>query len=175
MHRPAFPRIRVGLTTAVAIAITGLLLWQYFTVGVPSHSFMAREDMPSISNWWGALTLPLLAWLALGNVAARISAGRVSERAALGGALGALLFGLVLAISYELRIDDIPKAQVMLVPALALFVPLYRAEYLLGFVLAMAYTFGGVLPLVIGSVLAAAGAIIYLLPRWLLGRFRVKR
>lgn len=175
MDRSELARLRVGSTIAVAATITALLVWQHFNGGVPSHSFMARADMPSISNWWGALTLPLLTWFALGNVAARLSAGRVSERAALGGAAGALIFGLVLAVSFELGMNEIPSAQVRLVPLIALFAPLYRAEYLLGFVLALAYTFGGVLPLLIGTVLAAGGAVLYLAPRWLLRRFRVKR
>lgn len=168
-------RLRTGATLGVAATVTALLTWQHFTGGVPSHSFMARDDMPSISNWWGVLTLPTLTWFALGNIGARLGAGRVTARAALAGALGALLFGLVLAVAYELRINEIPRAQIRLVPLLALVVPLYRAEYLLGFVLALAYTFGGVLPLLIGAVLAAGGAVLYLAPRWLLRRFRVER
>ena len=173
--RPQFARLRIGATVGVAGTIGSLLTWQYFNGGVPSHSFMAREDMPSMSNWWGALTLPLLTWFALGNIGSRLAAGRVTERAALLGALGGLLFGAVLAIAYELKYNDIPSTQVQIIPVFALFVPIYRAEYLLGFVLALAYTFGGVLPLIIGTVFALVGAVLYLAPRWVLRRFRMKR
>jgi hypothetical protein len=49
--------------------------------------------------------------------------------------------------------DDVPGYLILALFPLALFLPIYRAERLLGFVLAMTYTFGGVLPTVIGSVL----------------------
>lgn len=175
MDRTAFTRFRIGATLAVTAVIGTLLVWQHFNGGVPSHSFMARDDMPSISNGWGALTLPLLTWFALGNVGTRLAAGRVTERAATLGALGGLLFGAVLATAFELKYNDIPGAQVQLVPVFALFVPIYRAECILGFVLALAYTFGGVLPLIIATVLAVIGAVMYHAPRWVLRRFRVKR
>jgi len=175
MDRTAVSRSRAGLTLGMAAAVLALLLWQRSHGGVPSHSFLARADMPSISNWWGALTLPLLTWLALGNIGARLAAGRVTGRAALGGALGAFLFGVVLALAFKLGVDEVPSAQVTGIPLLALFVPLYRAEYVLGFVIALSYTFGGVLPLVIATVLATVGAMIHLAPRWLLRRFRARR
>jgi hypothetical protein len=168
-------RTRLSITAAVSLAIWSLLVWQHLHDGVPAHSFMARDDMPSISNWWGALTLPLLTWFALGSIQSRLAAGRVSARAAIGGAIGAFLFGAILAGSYSLGYSDVPRMQVRVLPLLALAFPVYRAEYVLGFVLALSYTFGGVLPLVIGSVFALLGAVLYLAPRWVLRRFRVKR
>lgn len=95
-------RTRLTLTAIVSLAIWSLLIWQQLHDGVPAHSFMARDDMPSISNWWGALTLPLLTWIALGSIQSRLAAGRVSARAAIGGAVGAFIFGAVLAGSYML-------------------------------------------------------------------------
>jgi hypothetical protein len=167
-------RTRLSITAAVSLAIWTLLIWQQLHDGVPAHSFMARDDMPSISNWWGALTLPLLTWFALGSVQSRLAAGRVSARAALGGAIGAFVFGAILAGSYSLGYSDVPRMQVRVLPLFALAFPVYRAEYVLGFVLALSYTFGGVLPLVIGSVFALGGAVLYLAPRWVLRRFGVK-
>ncbi len=175
MHLAAFARFRIGSTLAVGATIVAVLAWQQLNGGVPSHSFMARADMPSISNWWGALTLPLLTWFALGRLGLRLADGRTSERAALAGGAGALLFGAVLATAFTLGYNEIPSAQVTIVPLIALVVPIYRAEYLLGFVLALAYTFGGVLPLIIGTVLATVGFVLHRGPRWLLRRFRMKR
>lgn len=175
MDRTAFARFRIGATLAITGAICSLLIWQLFNGGVPSHSFMARDDMPSISNWWGALTLPLLTWLALGRVGLRLEHGRTSARAAIAGGVGALVFGAVLSAAFTLGYDDIPSAQLQIVPLIALLVPLYRAEYLLGFVLALAYTFGGVLPLVIGTVLAAVGFVLHCGPRWVFRRLRLNR
>jgi hypothetical protein len=131
--------------------------------------------MPSISNWWGALTLPLLTWLALGRVGLRLKDSRTSASAAIAGGVGALVFGAVLSAAFTLGYSAIPNAQVQIVPLIAFFVPIYRAEYLLGFVLALAYTFGGVLPLVIGSVLAAVGFVLHRGPRWVLRRARSGR
>jgi hypothetical protein len=175
MDRTAFTRFRIGATLVIAAAIGSLLTWQLFNGGVPSHSFMARDDMPSISNWWGALTLPLLTWIALGRLGVRLADGRTSARGAIAGGLGAMVFGAVLSTAFTLGYSAIPGAQMQMAPLIALFLPIYRAEYLLGFVLALAYTFGGVLPLVIGTVLAAVGFVLHRGPRWLLRRFRVKR
>ena len=36
---------------------------------------------------------------------------------------------------------------------LALFIPLYRPQYFLGFILSMTYGFGGVLPVIFGLIL----------------------
>jgi hypothetical protein len=167
-------RTRVLLTAIVAIAIGSLLSWQQLNGGVPSHSFLARKDMPSISNWWGLLTLPLLTWFALGNLQGRLAAGRTTRQAALLGAAGAAAFGALLAGSYTLGYAEVPRMQVNLIPVLALAFPIYRAEYLLGFVLALSYTFGGVLPLVIGTVFALGGAALHIVPRWLWQRVRRK-
>ncbi len=167
-------RSRALLSIAVALTVWSLLVWQQLHDGVPSHSFMARDDMPSISNWWGGLTLPLLTWLALGNTQSRIAKGRTSAKAALMGAVGAVVFGAVLATAFSLGYSEIPNVQVQLIPLLALAFPIYRAEYILGFVLAMSYTFGGVLPLVIATVFALGGAVLYLAPRWMIRRFARK-
>jgi hypothetical protein len=44
----------------------------------------------------------------------------------------------------------------------ALFLPVYRAEYLLGFVIGMSFTFGVVLPTGVGTILGLAGVVLYL-------------
>ena len=44
---------------------------------------------------------------------------------------------------------------------LALFVPIYRAECVLGFILAMTVPFGAVLPTVFATVMSLAAVILY--------------
>ena len=44
---------------------------------------------------------------------------------------------------------------------LAMFFPIYRAECLLGFVIGMTFTFGGVLPTVFGSILVLVSVTLY--------------
>ena len=43
----------------------------------------------------------------------------------------------------------------------AIFIPIFKSEYFLGFVLGLTYTFGGALPIIIGLVLVTAFYIIY--------------
>ena len=48
---------------------------------------------------------------------------------------------------------------------LALMLPVYRAECVLGFVLGMTFTFGAILPTVVASVIAAFSALVHLCVR----------
>jgi hypothetical protein len=43
----------------------------------------------------------------------------------------------------------------------ALFLPIYRAESVLGFVLGMTFAFGSVLPILFGSIVALLSALLY--------------
>ena len=57
---------------------------------------------------------------------------------------------------------------------LAFFKPLYKSEYLLGFVLGATFTFGGMIPMGFGSVLALLFFMFYTIGRILLGLLRSK-
>lgn len=166
-----FLRSRIYFTVIITLAIWGLLAWNYLHGGVPSHHILAREDMPSISNWWGGILLPVLTWFLLYRaqkrlnlLAAKKSMGEVKVKVAIGFGVG-LLFGLLLSIFFVLGISELPGYMILSVFIGALFFPVYRAECLLGFVIGMTYTFGAVLPTAIGSMLALVGALIYLLIR----------
>jgi hypothetical protein len=149
-------------TAAVAAADWMFLVWQHFHGGVPSHHFLDRSDMPAISNWWGGLLLPLMAWFLIGRVQKRVaSQGEASKRYAMIGFFCGLLFGVLLSAAFTLGADQVSNGMFESLFLLAFFVPIYRAEYLLGFVLGMAYTFGGVLPSIVGSVVAIITMVIY--------------
>jgi hypothetical protein len=178
MEENTFLKIRVYFTTIVTLAIWSLLAWNYYHGGVPSHHLLARADMPSISNWWGGLLLPLLTWFLLYRIAGRLSSTpeENSNTSKLPinivyGFGGALLFGIFLSSFYTLGYADIPGYMVNGLFILALFFPIYRAECLLGFVIGMTFTFGAVLPTAVGSVFGLIGAILYLLVRSLLLKF----
>jgi hypothetical protein len=66
-----------------------------------------------------------------------------------------------MSLLWELRFEEVLSYLIYLPFLAALFVPVYRPEYLLGFVIGMAYTFGGVLPILIGFVLAAVCLVIH--------------
>ena len=55
-------RLRAGLTVVATLALWSLLLWQHFHQGVPAHHLLDNPDLPVVSNWYGGLLLPVLAW-----------------------------------------------------------------------------------------------------------------
>ena len=155
-------RVRTLGTALVVAAEWTFLVWQNFHGGVVSHHLLNRADMPAISNWWGGLLLPLMTWFLIGRVYRRVASQTgVSLRYALIGFIGALCFGVLLSVFFTLRDDQVTGVIFESLFVVALVVPIYRAEYLLGFVLGMAYTFGGVLPSIVGSVMALITMVIY--------------
>lgn len=168
MNEHSFFKIRIYFTVLVTIAIGSLLAWNYTHGGVPSHHILADETLPQISNWWGGAVLPLLAWFLLYRIQKRIFSnnedkeiGKKITNAVLGFA-SALIFGILLSVFFRLGHNNISGNMMLSIFPLALFVPLYRSEYLLGFVIGMTYTFGAVLPTGIGFILIAITAIIHL-------------
>lgn len=148
-------KLTFGLATVIAVA----LLWQHLHGGVPAHHLLAREDLPSLSNWWGVLLLPALAWLTLGRVDILRAEGR--ERAAVRDGAVAALLGLALAVFFTLGRVDVCQLIMQGVLLLALFFPIYRAACMLGFALGMTYAFGPVLPVLVVCVLAGVGFLLH--------------
>ncbi len=66
--------------------------------------------------------------------------------------LGALVYGAAMATSFGLGAQNITFAALVGLFISALVFPVYRAEYVLGFVVGMTTTFGGVLPLIVAVV-----------------------
>lgn len=156
--------MRRQLTLAVALATGLLLAWQQLTTGVPAHHLLARADMPAISNWWGLLLLPLLAWVAASRIEARYG-GVAAASGAVPGFLGGLLFGGAVALFFSLGRADLCGYLMQGLVLLALFYPIYRSESLLGLAFGMTYAFGPVLPVLVACVLAVGGYVLYQLPR----------
>jgi hypothetical protein len=150
------------------VFIWALLLWDYFHGGVPSHHLLQNKDLPSFSNWWGGILLPLLTWFLLYRAQVRIekeSTSSVVPNSFVAYFVGALLFGMVLSVFFTLGNQDIPFYMLVGLLVLALFLPLYRAECLLGFVIGMTFTFGGVLPILIGTILVFLCSLLCLVLR----------
>jgi hypothetical protein len=164
----SFPFKKTGLAilATVSVAIWALLVWEYYHGGVPSHSFMARKDMPSISNWWGGLLLPLLTYFSLYRLQKRLfltngsnSISPKQVQTVLLLFVGGFLYAGSMAYCFETEKSGING---VLFPALllwALIFPLYRVEFFLGFVLGMTYTFGAILPTFIASVFVSISFI----------------
>ena len=136
--------------------MAGLLLLEHLQGGVVSHHLLARRDMPKISNWWGILIVPLLTWILLSLMQKRHSSSAIDHKTVskqeAQGFISALIFGIFLTILYY-KAPELPGYFMLGTFVLALFIPIYRPQYFMGFVLSMAYGFGGVLPVIFGLIL----------------------
>jgi len=141
------------------------LAWEYTHGGVVSHHFLASHDMPAISNWWGLVILPMLGWLASWFVIRRAAEESKVLPKAFAGALGALLIGIALSFSYQTGHEQISSYIFFGVLLSGLLLPIYRAEYVFGFVLGMAFVFGAVLPILAALIGVTISAIFHLLIR----------
>jgi hypothetical protein len=119
------------------------LLWEHFHGGVVSHNLLNRADLPAISNRWGLLTLPVLAWFAVWRAEKE---GR-SPRAFTLGFLVGLLFGIGIAALFRANLHDLILYVLGAAVLFGLALPAYRLECVLGFFVGAMFVFGGVLPL----------------------------
>jgi hypothetical protein len=168
MNERSFYKGRIYFSLFITIAIWSLLVFYVYHGGVPGHHILANENLPEISNWWGGLLLPLLAWFLSYRTQKRIfykSDGYPDpsnqQQFALYGFVGSLIYGILVATSFAFENTDITGNMMLALLPMALFIPIYRAEYILGFVIGMTFTFGAVLPTGIASLFAAVGFVIY--------------
>ncbi|MBD8530250.1 MULTISPECIES: hypothetical protein [unclassified Massilia] len=155
--------------------MTLLLSWQHLHGGVPAHHLLADPGLPALSNWWGLLTLPLLAWFLLGRVERRRQARPHAAHGDFAAFTGALVFGAVLSLLFTAGQSTATENMVQGLALLALFYPIHRAACVLGFVVGMTWTFGAVLPMIAAAIFAAAGAAIYYGVRFIYSRALVLR
>lgn len=137
---------------------------EHFRGGVVSHHLLANEDLPKISNWWGVLTVPVISWFILSIIQKR-NISMDNERlpiskSQLYGFIAAFLFGIIITIFFYSSLE-IHKYLLLLTFALALFIPIYKPAYYLGFILSMTYGFGGILPVIFGGFLIVVYTIEY--------------
>ena len=163
---------RLRLTGLVMLGELALLMWEHFNGGVVRHHILHRADMPAISNWWGLLLLPALTWFLIGRIQSRIALTSDGQEATSGlpvrvitGFVGSLVIGILLSVAFTLHYESAASNLFLGTLFLALVLPVYRAECVLGFVLGMNFTFGAVLPTIFGSIIGAGSAAIHLLLR----------
>jgi hypothetical protein len=147
------------------------LLWEHLNGGVITHHLLAREDLPGISNWWGLLTITSLTWISFYQIHKRQRQNPELEKTIISRFFAAFVFGLIASILWELNLDEILPFYILLPLPIAFLIPLHRQEYLLGFVLGMLFTFGGILPILVGLVLTFLCFCLYKLVRILKSLF----
>ncbi len=168
MTKVQFSRMRLRFTGVIALGIWAVLLWKHFHGGVPTHHLLRRADLPGLSCWWDALILPSLTWMLLARIHPRLvmkeeegSANQKLSHDALLGFCAAILVGVLLSVLFTFGQETTLSYLMDALLIAALWLPIYRAECVLGFVLGMTFTFGSVLPLLFGSIVAGVSAVLY--------------
>jgi|ERR1017187_953577 hypothetical protein len=161
-------KLRLIITVIISVLILGLLIWDYFHDGVPSHHILDQKNLPAISNWWSGILLPILTWILLGKIKSRIenqtkidsqyksAITRVLVRFSIG-----LVFGIILSVSFINNYKPFLDNVLYLLLILSFIAPIFFSEFILGFVLGMTYTFGAILPTAFILIMAAIGFVIY--------------
>jgi len=165
MTADAYRRLRVGLVLLLFLGTAGLLLWRWSHGGIPVHHVLRRGELPGLSTAWDPLVLPLLAWVLSGRVRRRLLGDPSQAR----GVALALALSATLSLAFSLGFESLPPKLVNGVVLLALFLPIYRAECVLGWVVGGVVTFGALLPTAFATLLAGLGFLLFHLTR-LLGR-----
>ena len=162
LHARAPAAFRIGFTALIALAEAAHLAWEHLHGGIISHHLLNDPTMPALWNGWGLVVLPVLAWIASSR-AFQLTEGawRLHRPFAL-RLLSALLAGLALSVAFSYGREDIAGMVLVGLLLSALAVRAYRVEYLLGFVLGMAFTFGALLPTLIGGCIALLSAAVWL-------------
>ncbi|WP_199730837.1 hypothetical protein [Luteimonas sp. 100069] len=155
---------RIWIVVAVAVAELAHLAWEHLHGGIVSHHLLADPGLPAVWNGWGLVLLPALAWWTSGRFVRRIARHDDRRRAMVGGVAGfavAAIAGVLLSAAFLQGREDLASLVLFSAFGLALLLPGYRAECVLGFVLAMTFVFGAVLPLMIASVVAGVSMLAH--------------
>lgn len=171
-------RSRILITAVVTLLVWSHIAWDYFHEGIPVHYLLHNADLPGIPNWLGAIVLPFFTWFLLSRIHKRINMAAIplaseSIRKVILRFILAFAISVSIAIFFTLEIDliDYIMGSIFL---LAFVFPLYKSEYLLGWVIGSAFTFGAIIPIGFGSLFALIFYIFYKLRNLILGLFHSK-
>ncbi|XOV78519.1 MAG: hypothetical protein ACFHVJ_16480 [Aestuariibacter sp.] len=155
MDQTQFDKVRNWLFLAVVVFAVVHLTYEHFNGGIVTHHLFMRADLPGLSNWWELLILPLLVWISASVIKKRIysqskgdSDARIGLRPVFNGFLGMLLVSTVQSIAFVTGYQSITMYLAGAVLLAALFLPLYRLEYILGHVIGSTFVFGPAIPFV---------------------------
>ena len=168
LQRQNKTKIKALITGIVTIFILCFLGWEHLNGGVASHHILQQKSLPAISNWWSGLLLPVFTWFLLSRTEKRLDKQALQVKhthnlqdQVLKLFIAGLVLGALIATSftngYSVILDNVPYIILML----SFIIPIYYAEFILGFILAMTFTFGAILPTVFILLLAAIGMLTY--------------
>lgn len=154
---------RIRFTLAIILFACLHLTLEILNGGVNVHYPLMDEDMPAISNWWGLLVLPALAWVGYAFMPGAVSGtGLWGLQPLVFYRLGAaFLYGAALSAGFEFNLGQTSLYLLLGLFMGGLFYPLYRLELILGLVMGMTYTFGAVIPFVVSSLVALSSLVLH--------------
>jgi hypothetical protein len=138
------------------------LTFEHFTGGVRSHHLLNHTNLPAISNWFELITLPFLGVV----LAKKVHAHPTSKRWAiipvpmLIALLSAFIYGAILIASFLIGAEHITSIAFLGLFVCGVVFPVYRVEYILGFVAGMTFIIGGVLPFLFAIIFAAGSFVL---------------
>lgn len=161
---------RVVVTAFFTIATVALLLWEYTHDGVPTHYLLASDDMPGLSNWGGLILIPAFSWIVSGRIRQDTMVNESTEkRNILLRGIGFVIIGGIISYSFITNAEsDIPVYVTGVLLILSFFLPIYKAECLIGYVLGSVIIFGTIIPVIAGCVLWTLFYLTYKGPRKLI-------
>lgn len=164
------------VTVVITLLVWGHVLWDHLHGGIPTHYLFHSKDMPGIPNWVGAIILPFFTWFLLSRTRKRFNgnASRESLNKIVLRFLAALAVAIIMAVCFMNGIE-IPKVVLLSILGLGLFFPIYYSEFLLGWVLGSAFTFGAVIPMGFGSIFALICFGLFMLGRLVVRLVKAKR
>lgn len=152
---------RIAITAVVAVAEAAHLAWEAAHGGIVSHHLLGDPSMPALWNGWGLLVLPTIAWIASARLVRRSGRGWRLHSGTLLRLAGAIAGGIALSMAFTAGRSDLAGYVLLALAVSGVALRAYRVEYLLGFVLGMAWTFGALIPTIIGGAIAVASAMVW--------------
>jgi hypothetical protein len=153
---PSSRTVVLLLPLAALVYAAAFVAFEHFNGGVRTHHFLARSDLPGFSNWLSLLVLPLLGIILAVRAKSEqsVRAGGVLSRRLVAGLAGSLAYGAALAAAFLFGLEQVSLVLFIGLFLCAIAFPVYRAEYILGFVVGMTIAFGSVIPLAFALVFA---------------------
>ncbi|MFT6933958.1 MAG: hypothetical protein ACJAUQ_000337 [Maribacter sp.] len=157
---------RLLITVVITLVLGAHIGWDYFHGGIPTHYILHSKDMPGIPNWWGAFVLPVFTYFLLFRISKRLNEPDKKESLKLIclRLLTGLLFAIIISVTF-LNGIEVNDYLIGLIFILSFMFPLFKSEYLFGWVLGAAFAFGAIIPILFGSILCLIFFIIYQLVR----------
>ncbi|MFK7812124.1 MAG: hypothetical protein AB8B59_06495 [Maribacter sp.] len=171
--------LRIGITTVFTLLVWGHIAWDHFHGGIPTHYLLHDDNLPGIPNWLGGIVLPFFIWFLLYRIHKRIDGAETavaseSLRSVIMRFLLAMTIAITISVFFTLEFDFIDYIM-MAIFVFAFIFPLYKSEYLLGWVMGSAFTFGAIIPIGFGSIFVLAFFLFFKIPRIVMEYFRPKK